>query len=137
MSELSDYLEDQFINFFLRNNADTYTPAATLYLALFTADPTDAGTTTNEVSQATNSYARQAITFDDPAAGGAPNVTQNSAIIDFVDMPTATVTHYGVFDASTYQGGNMLFHGAFDASVGTTAGDTFRVAAGALTFTAD
>lgn len=133
MAAISDYLEDHIINYFLRNNAATFTPAATLYVALFTADPTDTGSTANEVTQATNSYARKAITFAAPTAGS----TSNTVSIEFTDMPAATVTHFGVFDSATYQAGNMYYHGALTASVTTNAGDTVTIDASALTITND
>ena len=42
MSELSDYLENAVLNLTL--NGTAFTAISTPYLALFTADPTDAGT---------------------------------------------------------------------------------------------
>lgn len=42
MGSLSNYLELELLDHVLNNAA--YSPAATLYLALCTADPTDAGT---------------------------------------------------------------------------------------------
>lgn len=47
MSQLSNYLENKLIDHVLRNTA--YTPPATVYLALYTTDPTDADSGT-EVS---------------------------------------------------------------------------------------
>ena len=78
MSEFSDYLENALINAVLRNTS--YTSPATVYVALFTSDPTDAGTGT-ELSG--NGYARTAVTFGSPSNG----VTTNSADVTF---PTAT-----------------------------------------------
>jgi hypothetical protein len=50
-------------------------------------------------------------------------------------MPAVTVTHIGVFDASS--GGNLLFHGALSASVVAASGDTFTIAANDLDVTLD
>ncbi|KAF2379961.1 hypothetical protein BSN82_16885, partial [Acinetobacter baylyi] len=107
MSEMSNYLENALINGTLR--ATTYTAPTTVYLALYTSDPTDADTGT-EVSG--GSYARQSITFGAPSNG----VTTNSADITF---PTATgswgtVGWIGIRDAST--AGNLLYHSPLDAS---------------------
>ena len=53
MSEMSNYLENALVNAVLRNTS--YTSPATVYLALYTSDPTDADAGT-EVSG--TSYAR-------------------------------------------------------------------------------
>lgn len=123
MSAISNYLETALINAVLRNT--TYTSPTTVYLALFTSDPGEAGTGT-EVSG--GSYARQATAFDAPTDG----VTQNTSDETF---PTATaswgtITHVAVFDALT--AGNMLFYGALSASKAIASGDQFVVKAGDL-----
>ncbi len=58
MAEMSNYLENALINATLRNTS--YTSPTTVYVALYTSDPTDADSGT-ECSG--TSYARQA---DDP-----------------------------------------------------------------------
>jgi hypothetical protein len=50
----------------LRNT--TYTAPATVYVSLWTSDPTDAGSGT-EVSTSGTSYARQSVTFGAPSNG--------------------------------------------------------------------
>ena len=126
MAEFSNYLEDALINATLRNT--TYTSPATVYVSLYTSDPTDADTGT-EVSG--GSYARTSVTFDAPSNG----VTQNSADVTF---PTATaswgtVSHIGVHDAST--SGNLLFHTALDTAKTIDSGDIFKIETGNLTVT--
>lgn len=126
MAALSNYLENALINAVLRNTS--YTSPATVYVALFTTDPTDAATGT-EVSG--GSYARTAVTFGAPANG----VSSNSGVVTF---PTATgswgtITHMGIFDASS--GGNLLFHGALAISKVVGNGDTVTFAVGALSTT--
>ena len=44
MAEFSDFMENKIIDHMLRNQA--YTPPATVYVALYTDDPTDADTGT-------------------------------------------------------------------------------------------
>ena len=126
MAEMSNYLENALVNATLRNTA--YTSPSAVYLALYTADPTDADSGT-EVSG--TSYARQAITFGAPSNG----VTTNSAAIEFPQAGGSwgTVTHVGIRDAST--SGNLLFHTALDASKTIATGDVFRVASGSLSVT--
>jgi hypothetical protein len=128
MSAMSDYLEDAFLDHFL-GTSSTSSPA-TVYLALHTADPTDAGTGT-EVSG--NGYARQSIAFDASSSGTA----SNSAAVEF---PAAsggnfgTITHIGIWDASS--AGNLLFHAALTASKTINDGDIFKVAASGIDITA-
>ena len=126
MAEMSNYLENALINATLRNTS--YTTPSTVYLALYTSDPTDADAGT-EVSG--TSYARQSITFGAPSNG----VTTNSAAIEFPQAGGSwgTVTHVGIRDAST--SGNLLFHTALDASKTIATGDVFRIASGSLSVT--
>jgi hypothetical protein len=128
MANISDYYENKFIDHMLR--AVAFTPPSTIYLALYTAAPTDAGGGT-EVSG--GSYARQSFTLS-AASGGA---TSNSADITF---PTATanwgtIVAVGIFDAST--NGNLLMWGTLTTSKTVSSGDTFKIAAGDLDITID
>ena len=126
MAALSNYLENALINATLRNTA--YSSPATVYVGLFTTDPTDAGTGTEVTG---GSYTRKAITFGAPSNG----VSVNSAAVEF-DQATAswgTVTHFGILDAST--SGNLLYHGALTASKVIDDGDVFKFAISAVSVT--
>lgn len=126
MSEMSNYLENALVNATLRNT--TYTSPATVYLALYTSDPTDADSGT-ECSG--TSYARQSITFGAPSNG----VTTNSAAIEFPQAGGSwgTITHVGIRDDLTT--GNLLYHTPLDASKTIATGDVFRIATGSLSVT--
>ena len=75
MAEFSNYLENAIINAVLRNTS--YTSPTTVYVGLFTNDPTDADAGT-EVSG--GSYARVSVTFGAPSNG----VSTNSAVLAVV-----------------------------------------------------
>ena len=126
MAEMSNYLENALINATLR--ATTFTSPATVYVGLYTADPTDAGTGT-EVSG--GSYARQSITFGAPSNG----VSTNSAAVEFPQCTSTwgTVSHIGILDAST--SGNLYYHTALDSSKTIETGDVFKIAIGNLSVT--
>ena len=126
MAEMSNYLENALINVTLR--ATAYTAPTTVYLALYTTDPTDADTGT-ECSG--TSYARQSITFGAPSNG----VSTNSAVIDFPQAGSAwgTITHIGIRDAVTT--GNLLYHSALDTSKTIANGDIFKITATNLSVT--
>jgi len=126
MAALSNYLENALINGTLR--ATSYTAPTTVYVGLFTSDPTDAGSGT-EVSG--NAYARKSATFAAPSNGAS----STSADIQF-DQATGnwgTIGWFGIFDALTT--GNLLYHGALTASKTIETGDVFKIASGNLTVT--
>jgi hypothetical protein len=126
MAEMSNFLENALINATLRNT--TYTSVATVYVSLWTSDPTDAGSGT-EVSG--GSYARTAVTFGAPSNGASTN----SADVTF---PTATaswgtVGWIGINDAAT--SGNLLYHTALDTAKAIDSGDIFKISTGNLSVT--
>ena len=123
---MSNYLENALINATLR--ATTFTSPSTVYVGLYTSDPTDAGSGT-ECTGA--SYARKSATFGSPSNG----VSTTTADITF-DQATGswgTITHIGILDALTT--GNLLYHTALDASKTIDTGDIFKIASGSLTVT--
>jgi hypothetical protein len=126
MAEFSNYLENALINAVLRNTS--YTSPTTVYVSLYTSDPTDADTGT-EVSG--GSYARTAVTFGAPSNG----VSTNSADVTFPTCTASwgTVSHIGIHDAST--GGNLLFHTPLDTSKTIDSGDIFKITSGNLSVT--
>ena len=115
----SDTFETRVLTWVFTNGAATRPTA--WYLALFTTDPADDASGT-EVSTSGTAYARQSATF---TVSG--DTASNSAAIEF---PTATasygtVSHVGVFDAST--GGNLIAHAALTTSKAIDTGDVFRI----------
>jgi len=130
MAEMSNFLENALINATLRNT--TYTSVATVYVSLWTSDPTDAGSGT-EVSTSGTGYARTAVSFA-TASGTSGNVL-NDADVTF---PTATaswgtVGWIGINDAAT--SGNLLYHTALDTSKTIDSGDIFKISTGNLSVT--
>jgi len=128
MSSFTDTMENEVLDFFFLD-ATTTINAGTPYLALFTANPTDAGGGT-EVSG--NGYARQSITFG-AASGGAMS---NTGAVSFTASGGnfGTVTGVAIFDSLT--GGTMM---AWDAITSATIndGDTLNFAVGDIDITLD
>jgi len=123
MSALSDYLENKLIDQIFRGQAFSF--PATIYVALFTANPSDSGGGT-EVSG--GSYARVAVTGSlanwagtqgagtTTASTGTNGTTSNNNTITF-PAPTANwgvVSGFGLFDAAS--AGNLLIWGALTVS---------------------
>jgi len=126
MAEISNYLENALINVTLR--ATAYTAPTTVYVALYTTDPTDADTGTEVTG---GSYARQSVTFAAPSNG----VSTNSADVTFptCTLTWGTVTHIGIRDALT--AGNLLYHTPIDVSKTISTGDIFKITTGNLSVT--
>jgi hypothetical protein len=113
-AQASDYLENKLIDHLFR--AATFAKPAGLYVALFTAAPSDLGGGT-EVSG--GGYARVNLPPSDTnwkatqggttgASSGSTGTTSNAVAVTF-PAPTAnwgTATHMGIFDAAS--GGNLI-----------------------------
>jgi hypothetical protein len=129
MGSLSDYSELELLDHVF--NA-AYSPAATVYLALCTADPTDAGTgaSMNECADS-GSYARKAITF---GAANARSIAQSGTVtFDAATGSWGTASHWAIVDSGTHGAGNMLAHGSLSESKSIVSGNTPSVASGQVT----
>lgn len=145
MGAMSDYLENKFIDFLLR--AQAFVAPATVYVALLTAAPSDAGGGTEVAG---GDYARVAVgsslanwagtqsAGSTTASSGTGGTTSNNNAITF-PAPTANwgvVTHFAIYDAAS--GGNLLIWSALGTNKTINNGDAApSFAAGALTFQDD
>ena len=133
MAAMSDYLEVEIRKHLFRTGS--FTKPAALYVALFTAAPSDAGGGTEVTGGSYARVQRDPLDANWTAPDGTGGLTDNAAVITF---PTATgswgtVTHFAIFDAAT--AGNMLLHGALTVSKTVTSGDTFSFPVGNLDVT--
>lgn len=127
MAGFSTYLQNAILGW-VKGTAMPAAPSA-VYVALFSADPTDAGLTTNEVTTTVRPGGRVAATFG-AISGTSTSTMANSAAVDFGNAAgAATLTHFGVFDAAS--GGNMLGSGTTATNIAS--GNAVSFAAGALT----
>lgn len=127
MGSLTNYGEIALLKHFTKETA--YSPAATLYLALATADPgeTATGASMNEVANS-GSYARIAIAF---GAAASRRITQNAtSTFAAASGSWGTITHWAIVDSATYGAGNVLAYGALGASKSVISGNTPSVASG-------
>lgn len=123
-SKKSSYLRSKIVKH-VKGEA-SFTMPTTLYLALYTTDPTIADTGTEVTG---GSYVRKAISFAAESGGsGASN-----AAINFTSMPTTNVAFWGIRDAST--AGNLLYFGNFDIVQAITSGQTFTINSGNVVIT--
>lgn len=112
------------------------TAPANVYVALFIAMPTQAGTGGTEVSG--TGYARQAIsaaTGWGTISGSGPWSIATAGATNFGNAGSAwgTVLGFGIYDAST--AGNLLYVATFTSSVVVSNGAPVSFAAGAITIT--
>jgi hypothetical protein len=128
----SDYLEAAVINSVLRGQ--NFPVPAKTYIALFTADPTDANVSANEAVGAWYSRqdAAQGGTVDSGWTSPANGVSSNAKVITFpaVSGAQVTVSHFGIYDAAT--AGNLLFHGNLATSKTLLVDDVLSFSIGAL-----
>jgi len=122
----TNFLETEILDHVFAGAA--YTAPGTKYLALFTAIADGEAGSVTELSG--SAYARQTVAFTTSG-----NTTSNNAAVEF---PTATgswgtVTHVGVYDAST--SGNLMAYATLSASKAIDTGDVFRVPSGDLDIT--
>jgi hypothetical protein len=123
MATISTYLANALLDATLKNT--TYTSPAKAYLALYTDNP-GADNSGTEVSG--NNYSRTEIAFASASSGATSNSA--STVTAIASGSWGTVTHFGVFDAST--SGNLLYFGELTASRAIGSGGAGYVAAGEL-----
>lgn len=127
MAGFSDYLETKVLNHVF--GGTSYTAPTTLYVALYTAAPSDSGGGT-EVTTSGTAYARQSMAFT--TSGGT---TSNTSAVEYATATAdyGTVVAMGIFDAST--SGNLLAYGTLTTSKSVSSGDVFRFNASAVDVT--
>lgn len=129
MAALSDYAENKVLDHLL--GVSEFTMPSTVYLALFTSDPTDTGQAGTEVSG--GGYVRQAVTAS--AASGGQSQNSQEVLFPEATEDWGVITHVGIYDSQT--GGNMLLHSEVTNPREFLAGDSFRVDVGGLTVNID
>ena len=133
----SDFLENKTLDHNIGTTAFV-SPTLTA-LVLFTADPTDAYIVANEVDTTVDdtAYVRQTIEWNAAAGGVAANTNAETfpAVVFGTGGVPYTVTHFGITDSLTYQGGNLLYHGPLDAPVLRNAGVPLIFGAGSIKIT--
>lgn len=130
MGQLTNYTEKKVLDHILKTAS--YSPSATVYLGLSTADPTHDGS--GWAAPTYTGYGRKAITF---AAAGSRAIAQTGAVnFDPCTVGSSTVGWWGLWDNST--GGNLLAYGALSVAKGIVVGNTPSVASGqvSVSFTA-
>lgn len=129
----SDYLEEKILDHVF--NLNSFVQPASMYVALFTAAPSDSGGGT-EVSG--NAYARVEVTNNSSSWTRTNSTVVNDNAITFpTPSPSGwgTVTHVALYDAAS--SGNLICWAALTSNLVTAAGTAPNFPSGDLTFTLD
>lgn len=133
MPSASDYVEVQTLKRWFGLSPDA--APSTVYAALFTSAPGDAGGGTEVTG---NAYARVELTNSSASWDLVNSTISNKIAVTFpAPSPSAwgTVTHWALYDAAS--GGNLLFHAPLTNARATVAGVALSFAIGQMTITAD
>jgi len=128
--------ENDILKMLLQGTDPAWRAGATIYLALYTADPGEAGTAITNEATYTN-YARVAITKATGWTDGGSSFT-NGGLLQFPQCGASgnTITHVGL--VSTASGAGQLFvSGALNDSLAVANLIQPQFAIGALTITED
>lgn len=128
MGSLSNTIENEVLDHVLK--VGSYSPPATIYIALSTADPGEDGGSISEPSG--NNYEREAITFGVAASRA---ITQSGAVtFNQASGSWGTITHWALFSALT--SGTFMAYGSFSAGKAVVSGNTPSIASGGIVLTA-
>ena len=132
---LSNATENQVLKMLLQGTDPSYRAGATQYLALFTADPGEAGAVASEASY--TGYARVALAKSGAWTDGGSTFT-NANLIQFgaCTAGSNTLTHFAVVDTAS-GAVNMMISGALSGSLNVSAGIQPQFPAGSLAISAD
>ena len=107
-----------------------------LWIALYTASPTESGSHANEATY--GGYARIVLTrASDFTVSG--NQISNANLEQFAQCTSGsnTITHAAIVDSATTGAGNVIVYAALNTSIPVSAGIQPQFSANGLTFTLD
>ena len=131
---MSNSAENKVLKALLQGTDIDFRASANLYLALFTADPTEAGAFTNEANY--TGYARVAMAKATSWTDGGSTFT-NSGLVQFPQCTGGnnTITHFALCTLAS--GGEVVVSGALNASLNISSGIQPQFSTGSLSVGAD
>lgn len=136
MAGFSNYLENELLDFiFTDATGDVSAGFASVFVSLHSADPGETGA--SEISASGGGQLRNELARNTDWNSASSGLTDNANAITFSGMPSATITHIGIWDNSAGAAENFLFGGSLSATAILNSGDTFEIAAGDLDITLD
>lgn len=134
MAGFSDYLENEVLDH-LFTDIGLSAGFATVFMTLHSADPGETGA--SEISASDSSQLVIQVTRNTDWNSASSGLTDNANAFTWSGMPSATVTHVGMWDNSAGAARNFLMGGSLSATAILNSGDTFEIAAGDLDITLD
>ena len=131
---MSNTAENKVLKALLQGTDIDFRASANLYLALFTADPTESGVFTNEATY--TGYARVAMPKASAWTDGGSTFT-NATLLQFPQCTAGsnTITHFAVCTLAS--GGEVVVSGALNASLNISSGIQAQFAPSSLSVGAD
>lgn len=132
---LSNTTENAVLKMFLQGTDPSYRAGATQYLALFTGDPGETASLSEEANY--TGYARVALTKATAWTDGGATFS-NAALIQFGACSAGddAITHFAVVDTASGAVA-MMISGALTSTLNVSAGIQPQFAIGALTVSAE
>lgn len=98
------------------------TTAGSLYVALFTADPTETGTATNECNY--TGYGREAVARTSGGWTIAGDTASNTAAVTFGECTAGseTASHFAICKAGTRATADLVLYGSLDSNLAISSG---------------
>ena len=131
---MSNTAENKVLKALLQGTDIDFRASANLYLALFTADPTEAGVFTNEASF--TGYARVAMAKASSWTDGGSTFT-NANLVQFPQCTGGSnlITHFALCTLAS--GGEVVVSGALNASLNISSGIQPQFSSASLSVGAD
>ena len=131
---MSNTAENKVLKALLQGTDIDFRASANLYLALFTADPTESGVFTNEANF--TGYARVAVAKASGWTDGGSTFT-NASLIQFPQCTAGnnTITHFALCTLAS--GGEVVVSGALNSSLNISSGIQPQFSTGSLSVGAD
>lgn len=131
---MSNTTENDVLKAILQGTDISFRAGANLYLALFTADPTEAGVFTNEATY--TGYARVAMPKASSFTDGGSTFT-NTNLVQFGQCTAGsnTITHFALCTAST--AGQIVVSGALNSALNVSTGIQPQFSSASLSIGAD
>ena len=131
---MSNSAENKVLKALLQGTDIDFRASANLYLALFTADPTETGSFANEATY--TGYARVTMAKASAWTDGGSTFT-NSGLLQFPQCTAGnnTITHFAVCTLSS--AGEVVVSGALNASLNISSGIQPQFSAGSLSVSSD
>ena len=132
---MSNATENQTLKMHLQGTDPAYRAGESQYLALFTADPGEAGSLVDEATY--TGYARVVLTKASAWTDGGSSFS-NANLVQFgaCTAGTSAVTHFAVVDTASGEVSQMI-SGALSATLNVSAGIQPQFQAGSLVITAE